>query len=117
MNADEIIKVIDHLKDVITPIGVEVYEIYYKQMFYSGIIQFILCCTMVLLSIIIIYKYIKNSENFNTYIRDHDLELIVFICTIIWAFLLLGSLVSVPMSLMKVINPDYYVIQTLIGNI
>jgi len=114
MNSDEIIKVIDHLQDVITPIGVEVYEIYYKQILYTGIIDATISFIFIMFGILLLYKIIKYYND--SPIAELSCEIILF-GLLVTSVLFIFSISTFIDSVMHIINPDYYVIQTLLGSI
>jgi len=118
VNATAIIQIIDHLKDIITPIGVEVYKIYYTQVLYNGIISVLINLFFITGMPYITYKCWEFTKFYtNEHDGDDTWEMISAIATIITIVGGLISIFALPDSVMHVINPDYYVIQELLNNV
>lgn len=122
--SDDIIKIVDHMKDIITPIGAEVYKIYYKQMVYSGILG-ILTDLIILagfaLSIYFIYNFCKSPryDDFKYWIDDslagYISVIVIAIIFVIFSIVAFAAALSIQEDLMHILNPDYYIIQTLLN--
>ena len=119
--SEDIIKIVDHMKDIITPIGVEVYKIYYKQMVYTGIFETIIDILVIIGVPVIIYYLLKHKEktlSFYYWIEAHDLENVFkFVCVILvicYAAMFLSAVDCFPNDVLHIINPDYYIIQNLL---
>ena len=120
--SDDVIKIIDHMKDIITPIGAEVYKIYYKQMLYSGIVGVAVDLSIIIGTLILI-KYIisrkEKIEKLSSWVYSNDMQfpswvIGIIICAII-GFLFFLSVVALQEDFMHVVNPDYYIIQNLLN--
>jgi len=115
MNSNDIIAVVDHLKDIITPIGAEVYAIYYKQMFYTGVMYTIAAIIVIFISLYCIYQLIKTF-NSTTVADDDDAGCTAF-AIVVFCIIIIVALITLPSSIMHIMNPDYYIIQNLLYNV
>ena len=119
--SDDVIKIIDHMKNIITPIGIEVYNVYYKQMLLMGIFETIIDLVVIFGIPIGIYSLIKHKDKvkaFYDWIYSHNLETYLGICCLI-VITVLGIMFSsaldcIPDDIMHILNPDYYIIQNLL---
>jgi len=117
----DIIKIIDHMKDIITPIGAEVYKIYYKQMILTGIFETIIDLVILIVIPYLAYYIIKHKDEFSRVydtIERYDLEFGISISIIILVIavlmLFITALDGIPEDIMHILNPDYYIIQNLL---
>lgn len=110
MDGNDVIEVVDHLKDVLTPVGEHVYEVYYRQMMYTGIIQSFIDSVLILIGMYVAYRTYK-------YTRDTKDDDWVFTGVIVSVICLVFGFMMLSFDIMKVLNPDYYIIQDLLGNI
>jgi hypothetical protein len=119
--SDDMIKIIDHMKDIITPIGIEVYNVYYKQMLIMGIFETIIDVLIIIGVPIGIYYLVKHQDKvkcFYEWIDDHNLEaylgVFCIIVTIVFGLLFISAVDGLPDDIMHILNPDYYIIQNLL---
>lgn len=117
----DIIKIIDHMKDIITPIGAEVYKIYYKQMIYTGIFETIIDLVILIGAPYLVYYISKHKYDFSRVYKifgKYDLEfgvnvsIIILVIAVLIVFI--AALDGIPDDVMHILNPDYYIIQNLL---
>jgi hypothetical protein len=120
LSADGVIKIIDHLKDIVTPIGIKLYMIYYTQVMYQGIMNCVMDIGGVIILPILAYKSWKKFELVH---KDADYEdmgpmiwvIISIFLSVVALLTTINFMTSFPTDVMHVVNPDYYIINALLS--
>jgi len=106
---------VDALKDIITPIGETVFEAYMRQVMYEGYMYSLMAIVFLLglnIGIYKMYVWWKHKDFYD----DENRTVVAIVGTLIFVFFNLVGIERLIYHVGQILNPEYYVIQSILNS-